>query len=219
MRRPALAGSLFQLVNWWALTLWRLARLARVSPRCTRMALRLVTRLYSGVNSKRALLANCWGTSCVCGSSRGTIRAEPALIIMRGGMSLTSRSCASLAPVCAMTSARRMVVGAFHTVQLANLGFLPDLSSCRFCLKTLALSQGSRIFCVAAAKITGFFSEGLSALKSSMDTSASSAATWASMSCWISTTSKKGWFSMTGSSVSKASGLAMMFFTACSLGT
>jgi len=39
------------------------------------------------------------------------------------------------------------------------------------------------------------------------------------MSCVMSTVWKYGWFSMSGSSVRKASGLATMFFTACSLGT
>ena len=55
----------------------------------------------------------------MCCEVRGTIRADPALIIMRGGMRLTLRRSASLMPTRSAAWATVMVLGATHTVQLA----------------------------------------------------------------------------------------------------
>jgi len=62
------------------------------------------------------------------------------------------RRSASLMPTRCAASATLMVVGTDHTVQLA---YWPSRRASRLRWKTLALSQGSRIWGVPAARITG----------------------------------------------------------------
>ena len=83
----------------------------------------------------------------------------------------------------------------------------------------VALSHGSKIWGVPAARITGRLMAGLRALKSSKETPANLAATSTSISRSMGTLLKKGWFWIRGNWVLKASGWATMFLTACNLGT
>jgi hypothetical protein len=77
-----------------------------------------------------------------------------------------------------------MVDGAVQAVQLA---YWPAVWASKLRLNTVALSQGSRICGVPAARITGRLAEGFSALKSSSFTSARRAASSTSMSRVMST--------------------------------
>ena len=135
---------------------------------------------------------------------------------MPRGMLFISRKSSSSMPKRLATAREGRVSVATQAVHDASE---PGAALARFCLKVSALFHGSRICGVPAAKITGLRCDGLSALKSSTRTSASRAATSTSMSCVMSTVSKNGWFSISGSTAPMRCGLAMMFFTACSLGT
>lgn len=110
---------LFQRARLAMVTPLRLATLAMVSPLRTLTAVRRVTSVISGENASLPLSAMWVATSVRCWEVRGTIKAEPALIIMRGGMRLTLRKSVSLMPTRCAALATVMVLGATHTVQLA----------------------------------------------------------------------------------------------------
>ena len=155
-------------------------------------------------------------TSCSTRMLLGTSSVEPVVITTRGGMLLMARNSASLMPVRLAASAGFMVDGAIQTVQLARR---PLFCASRLRWNTAALSHGSKICGVPAARMTGRLTDGFRALKSSSDTSASLAASATSMSRLMLTVWKNGWFSISGSRALKASGAVTMFLTACSLGT
>ncbi len=171
----------------------------------------------SGVKATRALLTMLALTASAWPLPRGASRAAPALTFTCGGMWLSVRKASSLMPTSRAASATLMVRGATHTVWLAS-GALGSMAA-RFCLKVAAFSQGSRMCSAAWAKMTERFMPGLRARKSSSRTPASSAARATSMSRVMATVSKKGWLPMSGSEASNLPGSAMMFLTACSLGT
>ena len=77
-----------------------------------------------------------------------------------------------------------MVLGTLQTVQLA---YWPRLRASRFLRKTCALSHGSRMRGVPAARITGLWNDGLSARKSSSRMPARLATSDTSMSRVMST--------------------------------
>ena len=156
--------------------------LATVSPLPARTVARRVT--ISGVRLSWPLSAKWDDTSCRVVVERGTISAEPALMSMRGGMLFMLRKSASLMLARWAASATVMVVGTDHTVQLA---YWPSRLASRLRWKTLALSQGSRICGVPAARITGRLYDGLRARKSSSRIPASVATSDTSMSCVMST--------------------------------
>ena len=91
--------------------------LATVSRLPARTVVRLVT--ISGASASWPLSARRLFTSSWMALPRGTIRAEPALMSMRGGMSLRLRSALSLMPTRCAASVTLRVRGAVQTVQLA----------------------------------------------------------------------------------------------------
>ena len=170
----------------------------------------------SGAYASCALFTTWLATAVVAPLPRRTSTVEPLLITMpRGMLFISRRSCSSM-PKRLATSREGRFCGATQAVQDdSEVG--SALASAFW--KTAALFQGSSTCGVPAAKITGLRCEGLSALKSSSRTWARRAAMSTSMSCLISTVSKKGWFSISGSTAPWCCGWAMMFLTACSLGT
>ena len=138
------------------------------------------------------------------------------MITMPRGMLFISRKSPSSMPKRLATSREGRLDGATQAVHEASE---PGAAAARFFLKMSALFHGSRICGVPVAKMTGLRCDGLSARKSSSRTSARRAAVSTSMSFVMSTVSKNGWFSISGSTLPNCCGLAMMFFTACSLGT
>ena len=153
-------------------------------------------------------------SSCAC-AGRGTSKVEPACTTMRSGMRLTSRRSASGMPTSCAASDVFTVRGATHAVHVA-IGPRCTAISAR---KRLALSYGSSTTGVPAARITGLFICGFSALKSASGRSASFAASATSMSRSIATPTKCGWLPKGGKLTEKACGRATRFFTACSFGT
>ena len=120
----------------------------------SRLPARTVARrvTISGVRAICPLSARWAETSWRVVVVRGTISADPALISMRGGMLLRLRRSFSLMPVRWEASATLMVVGTVHTVQLA---YCPWFLASRLRWNTRALSHGSRIWGVPAAKMVG----------------------------------------------------------------
>ena len=139
----------------------RLAKVAKVSPFKTLTMMRRNTT--SGAKESCALSAKCSVTSLSKDPCRATSKVEPCLSCMPLGIGLTLLSSASVMLTNLLASETFMVLGTDQAVQLAK-GLLACSSSRRRNLS--ALSQGSKISGVPAAKMTGRLMDGLSALKS-----------------------------------------------------